>query len=368
MSKQIISHSIGILVLGIIFMSCSQQNMMQQSQSEYKLMEIGLTDKTLSSNYSASIKGRQDIEIRPQISGLITDILVTEGETVRKGQTLFIIDQVAYKASLKTAKANVEAAKATVETEKLTVASKEELYAQDVISLHDLQTSRNSLKSAEAQLAQAKAQEINAHNDLSYTTIKSPVDGVVGTLPYRVGSLVNSSITTPLTTVSDNSEMHVYFSMTENHVLSLTRQYGSLAKAVVSMPEVELKLSDGSIYETKGRIETISGIIDKTTGAISVRATFLNENGILLSGGAGSVIFPYEMKNVIVIPQAATYELQDKIFIYKVIEGIAESTEIKTFQINDGMTYIVESGLSIGDVIVAEGAGLMCNGTIVQTK
>ncbi|MDR2085000.1 MAG: efflux RND transporter periplasmic adaptor subunit [Bacteroidales bacterium] len=369
MRKKIIIHSVWIILLGACLTSCGSKATMQPAQAEYKLMEISLSDKKLTTSYSASIKGRQDIEIRPQVSGLITDILVTEGEIVSKGQTLFIIDQVAYKASLETARANVEAAKATVETEQLTVSSKEELYAQDVISLHDLQTSRNSLKTAEAQLAQAKAQEISANNDLSYTVIKSPADGIVGTLPYRVGALVNSSITTPLTTVSDNSEMHVYFSMTENNVLSLTRQYGSLAKAVASMPEVELKLSDGSIYETKGRIETISGVIDKTTGAISVKSSFPNENGILLSGGAGSVIYPYEMKDVIVIPQAATYELQDKIFVYKVIDSIAESTEIKTFQINDGTTYIVESGLSVGDIIVAEGAGLLRNGaTVSQIK
>ncbi|MDR2008970.1 MAG: efflux RND transporter periplasmic adaptor subunit [Bacteroidales bacterium] len=367
MNKKTVINAIIILLIGLISSSCKEKTSPQNMENDYKLLEVSLSNQTLSTHYSASIKGRQDIEIRPQVSGLITEILVTEGETVRKGQTLFILEQVAYKAALETAKANVEAAKAKVETEKLTVAAKAELYAEEVISLYDLQTSRNSLKTAEAQLAQAQAQEINAHNDLSYTVIKSPSDGVVGTLTHRVGTLVNSSITTPLTVISDNSDMYVYFSMTENHILSLTRQYGSLNKAIAAMPEVELKLSDGNVYEKKGRIETISGIIDKTTGAVSVRAAFPNENGILLSGGAGNVVFPYEMENVIVIPQAATYELQDKIFVYKVVNGIAESTEIQVFQINDGTTYIVESGLSIGDIIVAEGAGLLRNGIVITS-
>lgn len=351
--------------------SCKNKNEQMPAMTasgEYKVMEVKTSDKTLTTSYSASIKGKQDVEIRPQVSGLITEIRVREGEKVRKGQTLFVIDQVAYKAALETAKANVEVALANVETAQLTADSKNELHAQKVISDYELQMARNSLKSAEAQLVQARAQETNANNDFSYTVIKSPSDGVVGKLPYRVGALVNSSITTPLTTVSDNSEMYVYFSMNENHVLSLARAYGSMSKAIETMPEVELQLSDGTMYHKKGYIETVSGVIDRTTGAVSVRAVFPNENGFLLSGGAGSVIYPYQMENVMVIPQTATYELQDKIFVYKVVDGIAQSTEIKTFETNDGITYIATSGLSPGDIIVAEGAGLMKNGTPIIIK
>lgn len=342
-----------------------RQAMMPGMGGEYKVLEVSLSDKTLATSYSASIKGRQDVEIRPQVSGLITEIKVREGERVRKGQTLFIIDQVSYRAALETAKANVKAARADVETARLTAESKQELYAQEVVSLYDLQTARNSLLSAEAGLAQAEAQLANAENDLSYTVVKSPADGIVGTLPYRVGALVGSSVSTPLTTVSDNSEMYVYFSLTENQVLSLTREYGSMERVIESMPEVELRLSDGTAYGETGRVEAVSGVIDRTAGAVSVRAVFPNEDGILLSGGAGSVIYPYVLKDVMVIPQAATYELQDKIFVYKVIGGIAESTEIKVLPVNDGTAYVVESGISVGDTIVAEGAGLLRNGTPV---
>lgn len=371
---KVVTKIIGSTALAAVFhtaISCKSKERPQMemgSSNEYKVLVVTSTDKTLTTSYSASIKGKQDVEIRPQISGLITEVRVREGEKVRKGQPLFVIDQVTYRSTLETAKANVEAAKAEVETARLTAESKQELYAQDVVSLYDLQTAQNSLKSAEAQLAQAKAQEVNAVNDLSYTVVKSPSDGIVGTLPYRVGALVNSSIATPLTTVSDNSEMYVYFSMTENQVLSLTRQHGSLDKAIATMPEVELQLGDGSKYDTKGRIQTISGVIDQTTGAVSIRAVFPNSSSILLSGGAGSIIYPYEMKDVIVIPQGATYELQDKIFVYKVVNGIAESTEVKVFPVTDGTTYIVQSGITIGDTIVAEGAGLLRNGTPVTPK
>ncbi len=361
------------VLVAFFMMTTACKDKPQQSPSEtgsgYKTMEIATSSKTFSTSYSASIKGKQDVEIRPRISGLITEIKVVEGQRVKKGQTLFVIDQVAYRATLQTAQAEVQAAQAEVDTSRLTAQSKKELYAQEVVSLYDLQTAENSLKSAEATLAQKKAELINAENNLSFTVIKSPSDGVVGTLPYRVGALVNSSITTPLTTVSDNSEMFVYFSLIENQVLSLVRRYGSLPKALEMMPEVELKLSDGSVYDRKGRIESISGVIDGNTGSVSLRAVFPNKDGMLLSGGAGSVVYPYTLENVIVIPQAATYELQDKKFVYKVVNGIAQSTEINVLAVNDGTSYVVVSGLSVGDIIVAEGAGLLRNGTpITSTK
>lgn len=208
-------------------------------------MEVSRGSRTLSQSYTAVINGRQSVEIRPQVSGTITQVCIAEGAQVKKGQTLVIIDQVPYKAALETAIANVKSAEASVATARLTADSKEQLFKENVVSAFDLQTARNSLLQAEATLAQAKAEEVNARNDLSYTEVKSPVDGVSGMLPYRVGALVDASITTPLTTVSDDTEMYVYFSMTESQVLSLIRQYKTLDEAMKQMPEVELKLSDG---------------------------------------------------------------------------------------------------------------------------
>lgn len=333
----------------------------------YKTMEVSRGSRTLSQSYTAVINGRQSVEIGPQVSGTITQVCIAEGAQVKKGQTLVIIDQVPYKAALETAIANVKSAEASVATARLTADSKEQLFKENVVSAFDLQTARNSLLQAEATLAQAKAEEVNARNDLSYTEVKSPVDGVSGMLPYRVGALVDASITTPLTTVSDDTEMYVYFSMTESQVLSLIRQYKTLDEAMKLMPEVELKLSDGLTYAHKGRIDAISGTIDTSTGAVSLRATFPNPEHILRNGGSGTVVLPYIKENVLIVPQEATYEIQDKIFVYKVVDGKATSSQVSVFPINDGKEYIVESGLEEGETIIAEGAGLVQEGTVVGT-
>ena len=333
----------------------------------YKTMEVSRGSRTLSQSYTAVINGRQSVEIRPQVSGTITQVCIAEGAQVKKGQTLVIIDQVPYKAALETAIANVKSAEASVATARLTADSKEQLFKENVVSAFDLQTARNSLLQAEATLAQAKAEEVNARNDLSYTEVKSPVDGVSGMLPYRVGALVDASITTPLTTVSDDTEMYVYFSMTESQVLSLIRQYKTLDEAMKQMPEVELKLSDGLTYAHKGRIDAISGTIDTSTGAVSLRATFPNPEHILRNGGSGTVVLPYIKENVLIVPQEATYEIQDKIFVYKVVDGKATSSQVSVFPINDGKEYIIESGLEEGETIIAEGAGLVQEGTVVDT-
>ncbi|MGN0202573.1 MAG: efflux RND transporter periplasmic adaptor subunit [Candidatus Cryptobacteroides sp.] len=371
--KKIIFNWAGFAVLcaSLALTSCDKRKASgnEGTGEEYQTMEISLSGKRLSTAYSASIRGRQDVEIRPQISGLITEVLVREGEKVRKGQALFTIDKVPYLAALATAQADVEAAEAEVEAAALAAEAKRALHEQEVVSEYDLKTALISLKSAEARLSQAKAKLANAENDLSYTTIKSPSDGLVGTLPYKTGALVSPSMSSPLTTVSDNSVMYVYFSLGETQVLQLAEKHGSLDNAIKEMPELELQLSTGNTYSHKGLVESISGVIDRSTGAVSVRAIFPNDERQLLSGGSGSIVYPFVLEDAIVIPQAATYELQDRKFVYRVIEGIAESTEIEVYPINDGRSYVVTSGLSVGDIIVAEGAGLLRNGTkIVPAK
>ncbi|WP_278973573.1 efflux RND transporter periplasmic adaptor subunit [Alistipes finegoldii] len=336
--------------------------------AEYAVMTIATTDREIPINYSATIRGRQDIAIYPQVSGTIFELCVNEGQTVSKGQPLFIIDQVPYKAALQTAEANVAAAKAGVATAQLTYDSKKELYAKNVVSQYDLLTAENTLLTAKAQLAQAEAQRVNAANNLSYTVVKAPANGVVGTLPYRVGALVSASISKPLTTVSDNSDVYVYFSMTENQLLNLTRQYGSIANTLKNMPDVQLVLNDGSVYDRTGRIESISGVIDTSTGSVQLRAVFPNADGLLHSGGAGSVIVPNIHKDCVVVPQVATFELQNKVYVYKVEDGKATSSMIDVEKINNGREYIVKSGLTPGDVIVAEGVGLLREGTPIVVK
>ena len=347
--------------------SCGQAQT-AMGPAEYAVMTIATTDREIPINYSATIRGRQDIAIYPQVSGTIFELCVNEGQTVSKGQPLFIIDQVPYKAALQTAEANVAAAKAGVATAQLTYDSKKELYAKNVVSQYDLLTAENTLLTAKAQLAQAEAQRVNAANNLSYTVVKAPANGVVGTLPYRVGALVSASIPQPLTTVSDNSDVYVYFSMTENQLLNLTRQYGSIANTLKNMPDVRLVLNDGSVYDRTGRIESISGVIDTSTGSVQLRAVFPNADGLLHSGGAGSVIVPNIHKDCVVVPQVATFELQNKVYVYKVEDGKAASSMIDVEKINNGREYIVKSGLTPGDVIVAEGVGLLREGTPIVAK
>ncbi len=366
MSKKIVKVAL-IVVWGIGITGCKQEQRVMP-QAEYATMRVDKTDKELFHHYPATIRGRQDIDIYPQVSGFISEVCVKEGEKVRKGQTLFIIDQVPYKAALQTATANVEAAKAGVSTAQLTYDSKKELFARNVVSQFDLSTAENSLLTAKAQLAQAEAQEVNARNNLSYTVVKSPSDGMVGTLPYRVGTLVSASMPKPLTTVSDNSEMYVYFSMTENQLLGLTRSYGSVEEALRSMPNVRLLLSDGSAYGQEGRIETISGVIDLTTGSVSLRAVFPNQGRLLHSGGSGNVVIPDVREKCLVIPQIATIEVQDKKYVYKVDGEVPKRTLVEVTPLGGGQEYIVESGLTVGDIIVSQGVGLIRDGVSIQVK
>ncbi|MCX4302134.1 MAG: efflux RND transporter periplasmic adaptor subunit [Alistipes sp.] len=365
MKRNFVKTALAVCSLAVV--SCGQAPTVM-GPGEYAVLTVSKTDREVPSNYSATIRGRQDIDIYPQVAGTISQVCVTEGEQVSKGQPLFIIDQVPYKAALQTAEANVAAAKAGVATAQLTYDSKKELFAKQVISQFDLSTSKNQLLTAKAQLAQAEAQRVNAANNLSYTVVKAPADGVVGTLPFRVGALVSSAIPQPLTTVSDNSDMYVYFSMTENQLLSLARTYGSIANTLKNMPDVQLRLNDGSVYDKSGRIESISGVIDRSTGTVSLRAVFENQGGLLHSGGSGSIILPSVHKDCIVVPQLATFELQDKVYVYKVIDGVATSQLIEVEKISDGKEYIVRSGLVPGDVIVMEGVGLMREGTPIIAK
>lgn len=365
MKRNFAKTALAVCTLAVV--SCGQTPT-AMGPGEYAVLTISTADREVPSNYSATIRGRQDIDIYPQVAGTISQLCVTEGQHVSKGQTLFIIDQVPYKAALQTAEANVAAAKAGVATARLTYDSKKELFAKQVISQFDLSTSENQLLTAKAQLAQAEAQRVSAANNLSYTVVKAPTDGVVGTLPYRVGALVSASMPQPLTTVSDNSDMYVYFSMTENQLLNLTRTYGSIANTLKSMPDVQLRLSDGSLYDVTGRIESISGVIDSSTGSVQLRAVFDNKGGLLHSGGSGNVVIPSTFKDCIVIPQNATFELQDKVYVYKVVDGKASSAMIDVEKISDGREYIVRSGLAPDEVIVAEGVGLLREGTPIVAK
>ena len=355
-------------ILCLTLFSACKESAQQTAGGKYTTLTVEKSDRILENEYTASVQGRQFVEIRPQVSGIITEICINEGDAVKKGQTLFIIDQVPYKAALETAVANVKSAESQLATAKLDAESREELYKANVVSEYDLQTARNTLAAAEAALAQAKAEEINARNSLSYTEVKSPVDGSASMIPYRVGALVSSSIAQPLVTVSDDAQVYIYFSMSENQIIDLIQHYGSLRKAIEQMPEIEFRLSNGTLYGHAGRVDAISGTVDASTGAVSLRATFDNPEKLLRNGGNGTVIVPTALTDCIVIPQSSTYEIQDKKFVYKVIDGKTESFPIEVFRLNNGTEYVVESGLEVGDIIIAEGAGLLRDGIAVDIE
>ena len=371
MRKSINSMKLAITCLGLAALTACGGNKQQQQTNApvaYKTVKVKAEDRTIDTKYSATIRGRQDIQVMPQVAGTLTQLLVTEGQRVRKGQVMFIIDQVPYQAALNTARANVQAAEAAEATAQLSLQSTKQLFDQGVVSEFDYTTANNSYLQAKAALAQAKAQLVNAQNSLSYTTVKSPADGVVGTLPFRVGALVGPSMPTPLTTVSDNSQMYVYFSMTENQMLTMAREAGSMEAAVKSMPQVKLILVDGSEYEEAGTVETASGVVDAATGSVSLRAVFNNPNGLLHSGSTGNIVIPVEYKNQIVVPASAVKQTQTVYHVFRVEgkERKATGVGITVMPYNNGKEYIVTSGLNIGDEIIAEGAGLVREGALVK--
>lgn len=336
------------------FVSCGQSGQSGAKAPECAVMTVNATTSNLTNSYPATIKGKQDVDIRPMVSGFITKLHVDEGASVRKGQVLFTIDQVQYQAAVDQAKASVATAEAAVNTQQLTYDNRKMLNAKEITSDFDLQTQENALAQAKANLAQARAALTSAQRNLEYTNVTSPSDGVVGTIPYRLGSLVSPSSAQALTTVSDISNMYAYFSMTERDMLNLTKEYGS-GDIIKNLPEIQLQLIDGSIYPLKGRVETISGSIDVTTGSVTLRALFPNPDRVLLSGGTANVVFPNDLTNVFLVPQSATTEIQDKKFVF-VLQGdnTVTSTEIQVSPVDDGKNYIVLSGLKEGDQIVTE--------------
>lgn len=336
--------------------------------TEYGSMTITRGEVSTVEKFPATLGGRQDVDIYPQVSGKLVSVDVREGERVKKGQTLFVIDQIPYRAALQTAEAALEEAVAEVATAQLNYDGKKELFSEKVISEFELRKAENALMAAKASRSKAEATLTDARNNLSYTVVSSPCDGVVGTIPFRAGYLADPGMSSPLTTVSDNTEMYVYFSMPENRILSLIRAAGSAEKAVESMPEVTLYLNDGSVYETGGRIESISGVIDRSTGATSVRAVFGNPSGLLRSGGSGNVGMVTKEDSVVLIPQSATYEVQDKVYAYRVTDGKAHAVRIGVQPVKESARYIVRSGLDAGDVIVTEGVGNLRDGQEVKLK
>lgn len=347
------------LALGIIlFAGCSKkQQGLPDADNSYAVETVNSSSADLNTTYPATIRGIQDVEIRPKIAGNITQIYVAEGQTVHRGQILFTIDSEQYAAAVRAAEAQIKVCQANIATQRLTVANQRLLHSKQIISDYAMKSAENQLQALQAQLASAQAQLSSARDNLKWCTVSSPADGVIGLLPYKVGTLVGPSMAEAFTTVSNIERVHIYFSMTEKQLLAMARTgNGGVKAAIKNMPNVRLKLADGTMYDEYGTIDAVSGIINQSTGAVQMRATFSNSRHLLHSGGTGNILLPTIVSNTIKVPQAAVTEIQDKKFVYIVgAKNKVKSTEITVEEQNDGTYYYVTSGLKAGDRIVIEG-------------
>lgn len=337
------------------------------NDNEYPVRTIESQGSSSETLYPATIRGVQDVEIRPKVSGFITKLLVKEGQRVTTGQLLFVIDSETYQAAVRQAKAAVSSATAQLNTAKLTYDNSQKLFNSNVIGQYELQTAQNTYENAKAALAQAQASLASAKETLSYCFVKSPTSGLVGSLPFKVGALVGPTSAQPLTTVSDNNTMEVFFSMTEKDVLDMARNAGGVKESLSTYPTVKLKLADGTIYSQPGKVTKMSGVIDSSTGSVSMVAHFSNPDHILRSGGSGSIVVPKVTSNAIVIPQDAVAQVQDRYFVYVLgKDNKVKYTEIKISPDNDGQTYVVTNGLKVGDRIVLKGISGLTEGAEIK--
>lgn len=365
--------AVALLTLGgaTALVACGSKDQTQQGMQApvLSVMTVTETNSTLESAIPASLEGENDVEIRPQVSGFLTKVHVKDGEMVHKGQVLFTIDQVQLQAAVEQAKAAVAVAQANVNTAQTNADNNKILLDKNIISASAYQTSVDGLNAAKAQLNQAKAALVSAEKNLSYTTVTAPVAGIVGTIPYKEGTLVSPS--TLLTILSNNSDMQAIFSLNEKTILDLTDNgKRTLRQAVDSMPPIQLQLATGSIYPYKGKIVSISGVIDPTTGSAQAKAIFPNPDGMLHSGNTGNILMPVEHDGVIEIPQNATFEVQDMKFVYVVGDSAkVHSRPITVASLNDGKKYIITSGLVPGEKIVTEGIGIsVADGMVITPK
>ncbi|OXB23083.1 efflux transporter periplasmic adaptor subunit [Flavobacterium tructae] len=369
---------LSILAASIVITSCGNKNDKAAQAGgapqvkEYKTLTLEPKSATLYTDYPASIQGQQNIEIRPRVEGYIDKIFVDEGAVVRAGQPLFKISAPEYEQEVRAAAASIKSAQANLSAAKLAVNKVKPLVEKGIISKYDLESAQYTYESALATLAQANASLVNAKTNLGYTTVTSPVDGVVGSIPFRLGSLVSSNTADPLTTVSSIGNVYAYFAVNEKKLLSFTQNTDSgiaLAEKIKKMPAVSLLLSDGTAYGEKGRIETVNGLINTETGSVTFRARFPNTKSIIRSGNSTTVRIPNEVNQAIIVPQSATFELQDKLFTVVVgKDGKTKNANITVLENTAGNYYVVKSGLQSGDQIVLEGVAALKDGTEIKAQ
>ena len=344
------------IVIAMGAMACNKETKVQ-TPPEYATITIKEDSVTVKHSFPATLGGNSDAEIRSNVSGFIVKINVSEGDMVKKGDVLFEVDHDIYEAQYNTALAQLHVAETKVTTARLTAQNKTNLAQKGIISEYEKKLADNSLAQAEAEMEQARAMLDNARTNLDYTYIKSPSDGVVGNIPVSLGNLASPSSADPLTVVSEINRVYANFSINEKLMLFYTEK-GGVNDILKYMPKVELKLATGDIYSEKGVVETISGVMSTKTGSAKMSAMFENPKLLLRSGNTASVLIPKTIKDALLVPQTATYELQDKKFVYVLNDSnVTVNRQIEVEPLTYEQNYIVTKGLKVGDRVVVEGVG-----------
>ncbi|MBC7902787.1 MAG: efflux RND transporter periplasmic adaptor subunit [Gemmatimonadaceae bacterium] len=334
------------------------------------VLKLGTSAATTYQEFSASLQGSRDIEIRPQVEGYLEKIYVDEGAYVKKGQSLFAINDRPFREQVNNARAALSAAEANLSNADINVSKLTPLVQNNVISDVQLKTSKATQAAATAAVVQARSILQSASINLGYTIITAPVDGYVGRIPYKAGSIVGTNVTDPLTVVSAVKEVYAYFSMSEKDFLQFESQYSgtTVQEKIKQMPEVELMLADNSTYPYKGKIEIVSGQFNDNVGTISFRASFPNTAGLLRSGNTGKIRIPHAFNTAILVPQEATFELQDKVFVFLLSDSNKVASTPITVAGTTGHYYLVEKGLQPGQQIVYTGLDRLRDGAFITPE
>ena len=360
-------HLNGAIIMVVIFtlslISCGV-NLPKETQSSFETMTVKKSDIELPYKFSARMKGQNDVTVTPQVSGQLMKICVAEGQQVKKGQTLFIIDSRNAQLELEAAQANLQAALAQENSAKLEYESNKNLFEKKIVSSYMLNNSENSYKQAQASVAQARAAVNRAKVNLGFCTITATVPGIIGEIPVRIGDQVSPM--TQLTMLSGNTTMDAEFSLTESIIEGMVQEGINIAdkeKYLANLPPATFVMKNGTEYPHKGRIVSMSGVVNAATGSLTLKVSFPNPEGHLYSGIQGTVVINLAESDVIVIPQNAVVRLQDKSIVYKVqADSTATAIDVTTADTGNGKDFIVTSGLNVGDRIVTTGANNVTEG------
>jgi membrane fusion protein (multidrug efflux system) len=363
---------VSALSLLVLLYSCSSKpaEMAAPPPAQLPVMAVVNAPATTYQEFQASLEGTVNVEIRPQVDGYLEKIYVDEGAYVKAGQPLFKINDRVYSEQLNSARSSLLAAQANAQKAQVEVDRLKPLVENKVVSDVQLQTAKAELEAAKASVAQARAMVGSAQINIGYTLITAPVSGYIGRIPYKTGSLVGKGEALPLTLLSDVKEMYAYFSMSEPDFIAFKNKFqgNTIEEKVKQVPAVELVMADNSIYEQKGKIETIEGQFDKTMGAISFRATFPNAGGILRSGNTGKIRIPQLFQSALIIPQEATFEIQDKVYVYTVADSNKVVSKLIGILGKTNNYYYVNNGVQAGDKIVLSGIGNLKDGVVISPQ